>query len=131
MTRLLIAGGRDYADYWTVYEVLDGFHSSHQVTCVIEGGALGADRFGRHWAIHNGIPFETYEADWATYGDAAGPIRNRQMITVGKPGHIIAFPGGAGTRNMVKQARAAGISVTEIVEQLPWLGLNHGRAASR
>ncbi len=50
-------------------------------------------------------------AEWSKYGRRAGPIRNKQMLDVGKPHLVVAFPGGAGTANMVKQAKAAGVPI--------------------
>lgn len=50
----------------------------------------------------------------ARLGRAAGPMRNKQMLEEGKPDLVVAFPGGAGTENMVKQAKAAGIRVLRI-----------------
>jgi hypothetical protein len=48
-------------------------------------------------------------------GKAAGSIRNQRMLDAEK--HIdvvVAFPGGRGTADMVRRARAAGIHVLEI-----------------
>jgi hypothetical protein len=36
------------------------------------------------------------------------------MIDQGRPDLVVAFPGGRGTADMVRRARAAGISVIEI-----------------
>lgn len=47
-------------------------------------------------------------------GKAAGPIRNQRMLDDGKPDRVLAFPGGRGTANMVKLAKAAGVPVHEI-----------------
>jgi hypothetical protein len=116
VTRLLVCGGRDYSDYWTVHEVLDGFHKATPVTCLIEGGALGADRFARVWAERNGVPVQTFNANWERYGKRAGPMRNWDMLMDGKPDRVIAFPGTSGTANMVYQANVAGVPVTEIIE---------------
>ena len=33
------------------------------------------------------------------------------MLAEGKPDLVVAFPGGAGTANMIEQARAAGVRV--------------------
>ena len=115
MTRVLVCGGRDYADYWLVQEVLNGQHKISPITCLIEGGALGADRFAHRWAIDRGIEVERFVADWRM-GAGAGPIRNRRMLVEGKPDLVIAFPGGKGTANMVRQARDSGVPVREIVE---------------
>jgi hypothetical protein len=35
------------------------------------------------------------------------------MLEEGKPDLVVAFPGGRGTANMVKQARAAAVKVLE------------------
>jgi predicted Rossmann-fold nucleotide-binding protein len=42
-------------------------------------------------------------------GLAAGPIRNQQMIDEGKPDLVIAFPGGAGTHDMMARATKANL----------------------
>lgn len=53
-------------------------------------------------------------ADWKTHGKRAGSIRNQKMIDDYHPQLVVAFPGGAGTADMVRRARAAGIEVREI-----------------
>ncbi|HVM95122.1 MAG TPA: hypothetical protein VMT89_01980, partial [Candidatus Acidoferrales bacterium] len=55
-----------------------------------------------------------FMADWRRNGRAAGPIRNQQMLTEGKPDLVVAFPGGRGTRDMVNKAKAANVAVTVI-----------------
>jgi len=53
-------------------------------------------------------------ADWQQYGKAAGPIRNGKMLLELQRYFdrcVVPFPGGAGTANMVKQAREAGVKV--------------------
>lgn len=113
--RVLVCGGRDFTDYWLVQEVLNGQHKAEPITCLIEGGALGADRFAHRWATDRGIEVERFAADWRM-GASAGPIRNKAMLIMGRPALVIAFPGGRGTANMVKQARGFGVTVREIVE---------------
>lgn len=74
-----------------------------------QGGALGADRLALFWAIAEGIPVMTYPARWKALGGRAGPERNARMLTEWKPDIVLAFPGGKGTADMVKRARAAGV----------------------
>lgn len=81
---------------------------------LIHGGAKGVDHHADEWAVVNWVPVECFEADWKRYGNSAGPIRNQQMIDEGKPDLVIAFPGGRGTADMVRRAKAAGIKVEEI-----------------
>lgn len=60
-----------------------------------------------------GLGAETHRADWATYGDSAGPRRNQEMVDSGLD-LLIAFPGGMGTADMVRRAKAAGVPVEEV-----------------
>jgi hypothetical protein len=77
----------------------------------MQGGASGADTFAKEWATTKpGIERYVCHADWDKYGKAAGPKRNARMLEW-KPDMVIAFPGGAGTANMVKQAEAMGVRV--------------------
>jgi hypothetical protein len=117
--RVLVCGGRDFADQLLVYSTLDATHADSPISCLIEGGAPGADHFGMTWAWNNNVPRERYDADWKAHGRAAGPIRNQRMIDEGKPDLVIAFPGGRGTADMVKRAEAAGIEVRRVMSDLP------------
>ncbi len=96
------------SDSWA-YARLDRVHSKVGITCVIEGGARGADRIGRHWAIESGIQVITEPADWGKHGKAAGYIRNKSMLVDHSPDYVIAMPGGAGTANMCAIAKSAGV----------------------
>jgi YspA, cpYpsA-related SLOG family len=111
MTTLLVCGSRDFNNPAWLGITLDELHAGYRFTLLLEGGATGADRQAREWAIARGIPFRTFDADWMAHGKAAGPMRNRRMLEEGKHNVVVAFPGGAGTRNMVKQARAARVTV--------------------
>lgn len=112
--RLLVCGGRDYTDQVTAFRLLDRVHALCPVTCIIQGNARGADALGKQWAISRGIPHDDYPAQWNTHGKGAGPIRNQQMLTEGKPDKVIAFPGGSGTADMVRRSRVAGLKVLVI-----------------
>lgn len=109
--RLLACGGRDYRNAAAVEHALTVIHARRGITLLIEGGATGADRLARQWAERNGVPVQTYEADWKTYGRRAGPLRNHYMLVDGKPDGVVAFPGGRGTADMIQQAERAGVKV--------------------
>jgi predicted Rossmann-fold nucleotide-binding protein len=111
--RVLVCGGRTYNDREYLYQILDSLHTHTPITQIINGGAKGADTLAHTWAFDKNIPSTSYPADWKTYGRAAGPIRNTQMIRL-QPDQVIAFPGGRGTANMIKQAREHNIPVMEI-----------------
>lgn len=113
--RVLVCGGRLFADADRLYGVLDELHRKQGIGCIIEGNARGADRMAGYWARKHRVDNLKFPADWATNGKAAGPIRNRQMLVEGKPDLVLAFPGGSGTANMVAQAKAGGVQVVEVV----------------
>ncbi|WP_245576775.1 SLOG family protein [Kaistia adipata] len=85
-----------------------------EVSEVISGMATGADTLAAEWAERFGFPLRKFPADWKAHGRAAGPIRNQRMIDEGRPDLVIAFPGGRGTADMVRRAKAAGIEVREM-----------------
>lgn len=126
--RILVCGGRDYADYlcltktleqicWDrkwVSDVVDGNVNWLPKVVIISGVAKGADSLAIDWAVVNWVPFETYPAQWAVYGKKAGSIRNQQMLDEGKPDLVVAFPGGIGTKDMIRRAKKAGVEVIEV-----------------
>lgn len=114
MTRVLVCGGREFADAKRLFAVLDSYDADHDFSMVIEGAARGADTLARHWGEAKQIPVRSFPANWKRDGKAAGPKRNARMIEEGKPDLVIAFPGGVGTADCIRQARAAGIEVIEV-----------------
>ena len=80
---------------------------------------------GEDHLSHN-IECLTFPADWKTYGRAAGPLRNARMIAEGKPDLVLAFPGGRGTADMTRKARAAGVEVRAVLTPST---LTHGAEA--
>jgi predicted Rossmann-fold nucleotide-binding protein len=111
--KIIVCGGRDFEDISAVRHALTVAHGKRPITLLIEGGATGADKLAREWAIANDVPHVTVTADWRRYGPAAGPLRNEQMLKDHKPDGVIAFPGGKGTANMVLIAHRAGVKVWE------------------
>ena len=86
-------------------------HHELKFTELMQGGAAGADKMASEWATTKPeIKRYVCHAEWSKYGRGAGPRRNARMLEW-KPDLVIAFPGGAGTANMVKQARTAGTEV--------------------
>lgn len=111
--RILVCGGRDFADSDLLNRTLDQLAKTHFIEAVIEGNGRGADRMAGFWARKHGIDNLKYPPDWDRYGAAAGPMRNQEMIDDGRPDLVIAFPGGRGTQDMIKRALVAGIEVVQ------------------
>jgi len=115
--RVLICGSRTMPAYHIrlMVEIIERL--AEKPSCIIEGGATGADSNARSAAKILGIPVSTFVADWTKHGKAAGFIRNKQMIDDGKPDFVLAFypESGvtSGTANMIKLAHEAGLHVQE------------------
>lgn len=130
---VLVCGGRDYSDRAKLAYELSRLEHEHgkPFRGLIHGAARGADTLAAEWqsarirAVRNkergteGLPTDLwtagYPADWDKHGPAAGPIRNQHMLD-SNPGIelVIAFPGGVGTADMVRRAKAKGIPVETI-----------------
>ncbi len=113
--KVLVCGGREYADQDKVNEVLTDIHKKNPIDILIHGGAKGADRLAWNWTVDNDVTVLVYTADWNKHGRAAGPIRNRRMLDEQHPDLVVAFPGGNGTAHMVDIAKKDGVPVMEIV----------------
>lgn len=117
----MVTGGRDFPNRGFVFATLDalGIHRVIHGACAhpITDELVGADRWAHEWALSRGVTVTPMPADWERYGNAAGPIRNGLMVVrmLELRGElVVAFPGGRGTKNAVKQARAAGLEVLDL-----------------
>lgn len=115
--RVLVCGGRHFDDAAFLERTLNDIHSDEGISTIIHGAASGADKLAGSWArtrIASGPITEiACPAAWNVYGRAAGPMRNASMLAVHNPDLVVAFPGGSGTADMVRRARAAGVKVIE------------------
>ena len=110
--RVLVCGGRKYWDYNKVVEVLDEIRPQ----LIIHGKAAGADTLADKYGIERGLPLMVYSPQYDLYGPRVAPLkRNEQMLAEGKPTLVVAFPGGTGTKHMVRIAMEAGVEV-QVVE---------------
>lgn len=82
--------------------------SGFQVDMIVAGGARGVDRAAEDISIIDKIPNRIFPADWDEYGNAAGPIRNREMAD--NADALIALPDSesVGTRDMITVMRKMG-----------------------
>ena len=107
--RVIIAGGRDYELSETEISHLNVLLVTLPIKEVVSGGARGVDTCGEAWARRFGLPVKRFPADWTRHRRSAGPIRNGEMAAYADA--LVAFPGGRGTADMVKQATAKGLKV--------------------
>jgi len=130
-------GGRDLS--WPQQRVaaeLLARSSGRLVHLLLHGGARGADAAIGRAAQQLGWSALVMPAQWQLHGRAAGPIRNRALleqalaraVAHSSPGCltsvlVVAFPGGAGTASLVREARRMAsrspvpISVAEVSAQ--------------
>lgn len=106
--KILVSGSRTWVDKERIRKVL----LSYSPTFVIQGGARGADRLAREVCFEEGIPCHTEHAKWEKFGNAAGPIRNGEMLKM-EPDLVLAFWDGAsrGTKDMIDTAHKSGVDV--------------------
>lgn len=112
--RLAVCGGRNFKNWKLLEMTLNIVYKTYNIKCLIHGGATGADRMAGHWADQRNIPTLPIPADWKGNGRSAGPKRNSEIIRVGRPDLLIAFPGGKGTADMIKKAERAGIPIERV-----------------
>ena len=124
--RVIVCGGRDYADAAHLAAMLERL----PVTAVAHGAAKGADTLAELWCRDHGIEPARYPADWTgpcrdtcrpghrrnrwdgtEYCPAAGNYRNQAMLDDFAPDAVIALPGGTGTADMTRRAHAANVPV--------------------
>ncbi|MGY6251723.1 DUF2493 domain-containing protein [Bosea thiooxidans] len=111
--RLLVTGGRNFTNRDLAFSALDKLDAENCIDVVIHGAARGADTEAARWCAVRGVPVWPCPADWSL-GKAAGILRNQWMLENASPSHVLAFPGGNGTADMVRRARAASIPVIEV-----------------
>jgi len=108
--KTIIAGTRTATERHT-FIALMSCEWRHEITGVLCGMAKGADTHGKAWANANKIPVSKWPANWDAYGNAAGPIRNQQMVD--RADALIAVWDGksSGTADVIAKAKAKGLRV--------------------
>jgi hypothetical protein len=119
--KVIIAGGRDFKpneqhfDYikrmCSNYYDFDYLNQIGEGLQFVSGCAKGADKIPICLGNSYCVPVKKFPADWDSYGNAAGPIRNKQMAEYADA--LIAFWDGKskGTKNMIEQAEKLGLKV--------------------
>jgi len=114
--RIIITGSRKYEWKHRVWAYLDSMLAYHPDLEVVHGGCkTGADAFAAEWAVSKDRLEDVFFADWETYENSAGPIRNTNMVNSGAD-QCVGFwlPTGdrrenRGTRDTMVKADKAGI----------------------
>lgn len=109
--RVIIAGGRDFAELDLLYKKCDKALKNKEKVEIVSGVAKGADKIGEEYAAHRGHQLKQFPADWETHGKSAGYIRNELMAKYADA--LIAFWNGKsrGTKHMIDLANKHGLKV--------------------
>lgn len=119
---ILITGAREWVDKELIEQVLASIPKAHPGTkpedfVFIHGNCQGVDILGAQTAKKFGWAIESYPADWAKYGRAAGPIRNKQMCERVNEfavkyvyGFHDAIAKSKGTLNCINYAKSLGLN---------------------
>jgi hypothetical protein len=113
--RVLVCGDRYWSDWNMVFDKIERLSDQYRGdVIIIQGGAPGADAAAKNAAEILYLEWEEFPADWKKHGQAAGPIRNRQMLDT-KPDLVLAFHDrldrSRGTKDCVTEAIRRGIPV--------------------
>lgn len=102
---IAIVGSRDYADRDQINAYVDSLPPE---TVIVSGGARGVDSWAVERAKKRKMSVRVLNADWDTYGKAAGMIRNSEIVA--QSDRVVAFWDGEsrGTQNTMHKAQKAG-----------------------
>jgi len=109
----IFTGGRDYFDEKAVITLIMCLPIA--ATFAVGDCPTGLDKIVTNYFKDDVLT--VYKADWNKHGLAAGPIRNKEMICANPGAIIIAFPGGKGTANCVKQGQENNHLVLQVMER--------------
>lgn len=107
--KVIVAGGRDYADYEVMSRTLDAvFAAWPEEIIIVSGRAKGADTLGERYAAEHGLATSLHPADWKRHGRKAGYRRNEEMGKLAD--RLVAFWDGQskGTKHMIDHMRSLG-----------------------
>lgn len=119
MRVVLVSGGRYYQNIDLVFKILSAYHNTYGISCIVQGDCgtidydtgdvlCGADLLAKCWADANEVPHRDFPANWNKYGNAAGMIRNQQMLDENPDiSVLIAFKGNTGTAGMIRITKIA------------------------
>lgn len=116
--RILVTGSREWTDKATIRHALFATWRAAGVpedVVLVSGHARGADAIAEVMGDGFGFTVERHPADWEHKHQAAGPIRNTEMVKLGAD-VCLAFlmPDSKGTKDCMAKARKAGIDVIVI-----------------
>jgi len=119
--RLIVAGGRDYADFLELEREVDCYleelcrkYPEKDTFVIVSGAARGAAALGKRYAMAHGLDCAEYPAKWDLHGRSAGYKRN-SLMAENAHGCICFWDGKSkGTKHMIEVAKYKGLDVMTI-----------------
>ena len=102
--KLIIAGGRDFADAVLLCDELNKLVDEDIIDDSVElicGMARGADMLGYHAFKSQGLPIHQFRPDWEGLGKRAGFVRNADMGNAADYALIFWDGKSRGTKHMI------------------------------
>lgn len=108
---IVAIGGGEYYDL-RVYDVLETAHERMTIGMLLLGSACGAQDLAHKWARRRGVAQTLYSPDFRL-GPTAYAQNNEEIIIVGRPDLVVAFPDPRSrvTWDLCERAARVGIPV--------------------
>lgn len=110
---VLVTGSRSLTNYETFCKLFR--QTGWTPSFIIHGGASGVDSLAARYCRENNIEERIMKANWENFGNAAGPIRNQQMVDLIKEegGKVFGWHDGSsrGTKQCIEYAESKGVEV--------------------
>ncbi len=115
LKNLVVGGSRELPSvaFGSLSSLLSGLGS---FSVLFHGGCRGCDSLAGRWAAGVGLPVRVFVPDWDRFGRAAGPVRNKKMVSVAGSAAVVVcvFVSGLpchGTCSLASLALSAGCRV--------------------
>ena len=109
--KVIIAGSRNFYDRIIIERAIE--YSKFTITELVCGKCSGVDSVGEEWGKNNDIHVEPFPADWDTYGNAAGPIRNEQMAKYADALILVWDGKSRGSASMLRLAKKHNLNISQ------------------
>ena len=113
--KTIIAGTRDlqFDNEWIIKRLDDIIDEDNPI--ILSGVSGNVDLFGKKYAEMRGYEFESFPANWLQFGNAAGPIRNQEMVNEADRLILIWDGFSKGSKDILKKAIRKRLIIDELI----------------
>jgi len=106
--KVAVIGSRVFEGNHLIEHYLDCELQKYSNPSIISGGASGVDSIAKEYAINKGLDYTEINADWSSYGRAAGPIRNKLIVEMADTVYAFWDEASKGTWSTIQLAKRLG-----------------------